>query len=369
MGDNLRGMELLIETMGGDQPTILGEGDKDRDFRPLRTVLRGAALRLVEELVTEVSRTGVAAQVETGPAASMLGGPTFAVVPIKGVGSAATGLFAVQTGATIPEAEKRAAEVAVYEWELGLEQPPRLALDDRFLDLTGTALEFRDRVMFGPVDFFRPIVSIRDCLAMWEGLRRTAPGVTEAGRVIARTSTGNLRQLHWAQRCISLDAGVRMRGVLRDVTSSTSEAAMHLELVESTVIGGLLDLQDLYGCFGDITWPQMPLIIKWLTPYVPTIGHGVSTGQTPAIHPEDIPKVLEWIDQSRSGEPIVGIGRVRRGGGGYLRVKFHSKLINPAIYPNLGITVVFPSDVLVDDGSPVPESDSSVAVQDSASSD
>lgn len=79
--------------------------------------------------------------------------------------------------------------------------------------------------------------------------------------------------------------------------------------------------------------------------------------------------MLQWIEQSRSGEPVVGIGRVRRGGG-YLRVKFHSKLINPAVYPNLGITVVFPSGVSVDDGSPVPEVDtgSVVPVPDSAAS-
>ncbi|NNH73848.1 DUF5593 domain-containing protein [Nocardia uniformis] len=349
-------VDLLVETMGPGRPTILAESGRDREFRRLAQSLRGEAERLVEDTTAQVKRTGEPVQVfDTGIAAAVLG-PTLAATPVRGVGSGAP-MFAVQFSPTLAEAEQRASTIAAYEWELGLEElPPRLLLDDRWLDLTNTGKEFRDRAIFGPQDFFRPIIRIRDIVELWEDLRRATPDTAKIGTVLTRIDEGPLKRMHWAQRCVSTDAGPRMRGLLRDVTDTVTTAEMRLELLENRVGTESLRLQDAFGVIGDISYPYAPLILKWLTPLVPDIGHGVSTGQTVAIHPDDFANVLQWINEAKQGRTVIGQGRVRRGGGGWLKMTFHASLLDPEFFPTIGLTLVYPADVAVLD--PVSASDS-----------
>lgn len=176
-------INLLIETMNS-QPTILSEGGQEWNFRRPSNSLRGAALHLVEHLVTEVRRQGKTVQRQVDAPASTVVGPTIAAAPVLGPESAQGNVvFAVTLAGTAGQAEKRAAETAAWEWEIGLENlPPRLWLDERFLDLTKTAQDFRDRIVFGPVDFFRPLARLRDVIHIWQHLRTVQVGDISSGR-------------------------------------------------------------------------------------------------------------------------------------------------------------------------------------------
>lgn len=348
-------IDLLVDTTStADEVAVLAEGGRDRDFRRLSNTLRGTAQHLVDDMVAEVRRTGRTVQRQVSAPASAVLGETVAAAPVEGIGGS---VFAVQLAPTTKEAEGRAAKLAVWEWEIGLQDlPPRLWLDERFLDLTGTDAQFRDRVVFGPVDFFRPIVRLRDVLYIWQGLKTVKVGDTSSGRVVARTSTGDLRQLHWAQRCVDTDAGPRVRGVCRDVTADSDPTDMAVDLIETALIDKLMHLQDrpgedspgVFAAVGDHTYPTAPTIIKWLTPYIPTIGHGVSTGQTPAIHPDSIAKIPGWLEESKKG-PINDVGMTRRGGGGWLQVAFHADILDRTAFPTIGVMIVYPGDVSVVD--------------------
>jgi len=350
-------VDLLVETMGTaaeEEVSILAEGGRDCDFRRLSKSLRGAAQHLVHDLVMEVRDSGETRQQQVNSVAAAVLGPTIAAAPVTGIGGT---VFAVQVAPTAAEAEQRAGGLAAWEWEIGLENlPPRLWLDQRWLDLTGTALEFRDRVVMGPVDFFRPIVRLRDVLQIWQGLRTVKVGDTTSNRTIARTSTGELRQIQWAQRCVQTDAGPRVRGVCRDVADESDPAQMHMDLIEMALIDKLMHLHDkpgdgspgVFAAVGDHTYQNAPTIIKWLTPYIPTIGHGVSTGQTPAIHPDTLLKIPGWLEQSKAG-PITDVGMTRRGGGGWLQVVFHGDILDRELFPTIGVMIVYPGDVSVAD--------------------
>ncbi|WP_433662676.1 GAF domain-containing protein [Nocardia sp. CA-128927] len=347
-------IDLLIDTTStGEEIAVLSEGGRDRDFRRIVNSLRGTAQLLVETLVAEVKRTGQTREQQVGVPASTVLGDTIAAAPVKGVGDT---VFAVQLAPTAADAERRADQLAVWEWEIGLEDlPPRLWLDRRFLDLTGTDPQFRDRTgPYGPVDFFRPVVRLRDILHIWQGLKTVKVGDTGSGRFVARTNTGELRQLHWAQRCVDTSAGPRVRGVCRDVTADADPTQMHIDLAETYLIDKLMHLHDrpgddspgMFGAVGDITYLNAPTLIRWLTPYIPTIGHGVSTGQTPAIHPESLMKIPGWLKEMRNG-PINDVGMTRRGGGGWLEVVFHADILDREAFPTIGVIIVYPGDVSV----------------------
>lgn len=351
-------IDLLVDTTSvGDEVAILAEGGRARDFRRVANSLRGAAQLLVEELIAEVRRSGQTEQRQVSAPASTVLGATIAAAPVKGIGGS---VFAVQLAPTADQAERRAAELAVWEWEIGLEDlPPRLWLDERFLDLTGTDAQARDRSVhgpYGPVDFFRPVVRLRDVLHLWQGLKTVKVGDTGSGRVVVRTSTGEYRQLHWSQRCVQTDAGPRVRGIARDVTGDADPIDMHVDLIEMALVDKLLHLRDrgeegspgVFAAVGDYTYPYAPTIIKWLTSYVPTLGHGVSTGQTPGIHPATLMKIPGWLEQSKRG-PVTGEGMVRRGGGGWLQAVFHGDVLDRNMFPTIGVMIVYPGDVSVVD--------------------
>ncbi len=341
-------VDLLIETMStGPEATVVADGHRDREFRKLGNTLRGAALHVVDGIVAEVRASGQPQQRQVAAPASSVLGPEVAAAPVKGIGNT---VFAVAVADSPVAAEARAGQVAVWEWEIGLENlPPRLWLDDRWLNLTGTAQEFRDRAVYGPVDFFRPVIRLRDVVDMWLQLRAITLGGIGSGRFAARRDDAELFEVHWAHRCVQTDTGLRVRGICRPVQSDKLD--LHVALIETQLVDKLLGLQNVFAAIGDHTVAAAPTFIKWLTPVVPAIGHGVSTGQTPAIHPDTLAKIPGWLEESKRG-PITGVGMVRRGGGGWLEVLFHGDILDREVMPSLGIMLAYPGDVSAVDPGP-----------------
>ncbi len=96
----------------------------------------------------------------------------------------------------------------------------------------------------------------------------------------------------------------------------------------------------MYIAVGDLSY-QYPYWLKWVTEHVPGLGHGVSTGQTFALHEEDWPKIIEWVQQVRKG-PVSGTVRARRGGGGWLKAEFRGFLLDPLVSDSIGVAVISP---------------------------
>lgn len=328
---------LLVETLAGES-MVIAEGGKSRDRR-LANMFRGQA-RVVEQVVLDAARSATSTYKDLPPAAALGAGVDLRVIPGPEGG--------VAYGVTVQFGQDGDSQiVGTWQWELGLENlPPRLLMSVECLDIIGMDHSARDRVTFGPADFFSRVERLSDVVALWTQIKRAQVGEKSGGTIIIRTDSGELRRLRYVQACVETPNGPRMRGVCTDVTDPDEASTLQTELADTDLSRALIGLQGMFGIVGDLTFPGAPCIVKWLTNVVPEIGHGVSTGQTPAIHPEDIPKVLRLVDEVRTG-PVSDFVRVRRGGGGggWLQFKFIGQLLNPASFPTVGLALVYPDTV------------------------
>ncbi|WP_228785979.1 hypothetical protein [Nocardia terpenica] len=224
-------------------------------------------------------------------------------------------------------------------------------MTDTALDLIGIDQKFRDRTLFGPADYFTRVERLSELLHLDQIVKSAQPGDESTGTMIVRPDGGApLRRLHYAQRCVSTPGGPRLRGVTRDITRYDDPAQLSVDLAESTLLQALVHFQKAYAAIADITYPTAPYIIRWLTPHPPGVGHGVSTGQTPGIHPDDLPKVLGWINEVHAnGGVISGRARTRAAGGGWMEGNFTGMLLDPAVSKNIVVGIVYPDSITVED--------------------
>lgn len=332
---------LLVETLG-DEPTIVVEDGAPRKFRRLSNSLRGAPKAAVEQAIASACSTKRIASVEIA-GASRKDRPRSAVAaPVLGPDKS---VLAVDVSLN-PDDVGAAGPVAAWEWELGLEDlPPRLTLSGEFFEIYDIGDDFRDRTVYGPADFFARIVRLSDVLAMWMAIRDARIGDKADGEVIIRRESGQLALIRYAQRCIATPAGPRLRGICHEVPNVDAQDLRNAVL-DNELSRHILRIQGMYAYVGDTVFPQAPCILKWLTSWVPGIGHGVSTGQTPAVHPDDVPKVVEWIQQARqTQEPVTGVVRTRRAGGGWLSMQFVGEILDPEVSPTIGLLMIYPSSI------------------------
>ncbi|WP_157108700.1 hypothetical protein [Aldersonia kunmingensis] len=242
----------------------------------------------------------------------------------------------------------RPPPIGVWDWDLTpVDRPPRLLLSEEFLDLYEFSRDFRDRTVYGPADFFTRVVCISDLLDLDHKIKCAAAEDHSTGTFIIRTDPGNLRELHYAQRCIITASGLRLRGVCRDITNIDDPARLHRQLVENTLLGEVFDLHGVFGAIGDITYPAAPIVLKWLTPHPRGLGHGASTGQTPSVHPDDLPTVIQMITamRERPHEQATATVRARRAGGGWMKATVTARLLDPRISMSIAVALVFPETI------------------------
>lgn len=338
---------VLVESLG-DEPTIIAQAGKERDFRKITNIYRGPARTVIEQLVADalLADSFILRPVPENATATL--GKSSYAAPILGPDNVVYGTR-VWTGQGEPPQHQI---VGTWEWELGLvDLPPRLRASTAFLDMFGVGTEHRDRTVYGPADFFGRVVRLSDIATLWQQVKSAQSGDSYTGSIIIRTDAGDLRRIHYAQRFVETAAGPRLRGICRDATG-TDLQDLQASLLDADLSRMLIGLQGMFGFVGDITFPNAPCILKWLTSYIPGIGHGVSTGQTPAIHPEDLPQVVVWLAEVReTGLPVSGLVRLRHHGGGWIKARFIGQLIAPDQFPTLGITLVYP-DSLSTEGAP-----------------
>ncbi len=336
-------VSMTVETLCGE-PTIVSQNAVSTNFRTLANVLRGARLAVVRGLVENVRNHGAeVVQPLTEPAASSLG-RFAAAVPVFGPSRAIHGVK-LQFG----DGNDAVPSTAGYEWELevagGL--PPRLHLTSAGLDLLAVPADQRDRAVYGPLDMYSSVAQLADVVRMWENVNHAQSGYAEQGTFVLRIpDEGNqetLRVIHFAERYVETSAGPRIRGLMEDITCAAAITATRLALFDATVGRQVLAEAGAYGAIIDHRVIHAPTVLRWLTPWVPGIGHGVSTGQMPGFHPDEYARFPEMVERSAHG-PVRDSVRVRRAGGGWMRMRFTATHIDPIAAPTIAVAVIVPDE-------------------------
>ncbi|WP_280394359.1 GAF domain-containing protein [Nocardia brasiliensis] len=340
--------EVLIETIGTN-PRVVWASRQARDTR-ITNLFRGAEGALIERLVKDVVKTKTVTT-WTGRDGNATG-RIYAAHPVVGPDNAVNGVQLVY-GASVATPT---ASAAAFQWTLDdtAAEPPRLHATWELLDLLEVPPRQRDRALYayGPLDFFNRVARLADLVQMWEAILTAEPGYAEIGTVIIRTSTGRAGLLLYAQRQVQTEAGPRLRVLCQDITDTADmkrlrRAMYDMQLAEAAVTG-----QGMYGCVLDARWPST-CILRWLTPFVPGFGHGISTGQTAGVHPEDQLRVPVMLTTAlETGGGVHDSLRVRPGFGsdpwigedGWMTVRFHAQLIDPEVAPTLALSQFYPND-------------------------
>lgn len=334
----------LVETSGIDEHRLVAEGREEKKWRKLSSVHRGPALNAVNTLISDcIAKADVVTTTITNEKALEKLGPAAIAVPVLG-GDRKT-VVAVQFYYGSPaDPHPERPEVGVWEWEVDVEDaPPRLHMSTDLLNLFGVDSGHRDRTIYGPADFFTRVERIGDIArylrTLYEPPREDG---TNDGTLIVRQDNGEYREVRYAERRLKTAAGERLRGLCWD--TGKGARGVYESMLDSHLAATLAGLHGMFGIIGDIRFPNAPYIVKWLTPRVPGIGHGVSTGQTPALHPDDFPKIMQWMKDVQNG-PVEGKVRARRAGGGWLQAQFKGYLLDPAGAGVLGTALVYPDSI------------------------
>ncbi|MEV0766529.1 GAF domain-containing protein [Nocardia sp. NPDC050435] len=317
---------LLIETIGAD-PLVVSRNGRVREFRKLRNELRGNDLSTAIGVVDRVRKSRAPEQ-----------GPGHAAFPIISPDGAVAGVHITLGTGPRPEPPR----VGASYWELATPtEVPRLHLSTEILDIMGTPLEYRDRSIYGPFDFCGPIVRTRDLLLTWEQIASAAPGSAEVGQFVLRGAGGKLVALQYAHRYVDTDVGPRLRGIVQDVTDQIDTAELALDLVDAGITSTAITATGQFGALVDFrgTWP---VVLKWLTPLMEGAGHGVSTGQAPGLHPEDMARIPELIGPALQGETVVDKVRTRNPAGGWIWSEVVARQVDPVTAPTVGLVLFTP---------------------------
>jgi hypothetical protein len=332
---------ITVETLCGE-PTIVSQNSVSANFRPLANVLRGARLSVVRGLVENVRQHGNdVVQPISEPAASTLG-RFAAAVPVIGPSRVIHGVK-LQFG----NGQDAMPPTAGYEWQLEVADglPPRLHLTTAGLDLLAVSADQRDRAVYGPLDMYSRVAQLADVVRMWENVNHAQAGYAEQGTFVLRIPVDGeheaLRVIHYAERFVETPAGPRIRGLFEDITCSAAITATRLALLDATVGRQVLVEAGAYGAIIDHRVIHAPTVLRWLTPWVPGIGHGVSTGQMPGFHPDEYARFPEMVERSAHG-PVRDSVRVRRAGGGWMRMRFTASHIDPIAAPTIAVAIIVP---------------------------
>ncbi|MGI5220699.1 GAF domain-containing protein [Nocardia sp. CA-290969] len=335
-------LDLLVELVPGAEPQVVAAGGRPRDFRRVSSVLRGQEKALVERLIREVEADGRPA-VRTADT-----GVTYLAAPVSGPDH---GVPAVQIVAGTDLADTtRAAPCAVGHWEMFPDSAPRLHVTPEFLDLAGVPAVERDRAVYGPLDFFQRVARIADLVRLWEDLLTAGPGYRSSGSVIVRRTDGAVGVLLYAQRYLRTDSGPRVRVILQDATATADRADLGFELLDATVSMAITETAEMFGAVVESRWPA-PCVLQWLTGYPKWAGHGVSTGQTPGLHPDDIARIPGLLTELAAHGIVRSTMRTRSRSltGGWVHSRFAGRMIDPAVSGTLGLVLVHPEPIGIED--------------------
>ncbi|GAA5079872.1 GAF domain-containing protein [Nocardia iowensis] len=337
--------EVLIETIGSD-PRVVWAASQARDAR-ITNVFRGAEGMLMQRLVQDVVKSRVST-VRSGREGNATG-RVYAAYPVVGPDNAVSGVQILYG----PKPEHPTAATAAYQWELDVNDgPPRLHATPELLDILEVPERQRDRPShaYGPVDFFTRVERLADLVRMWEAILTAEPGHAATGTVIIRTSSGRPGLLLYAERCVKTEAGPRLRVVCRDITDTVDPRQLRIDMLDMSMAKAAVSAQGMYGFVLDARWPST-CIVKWLSALAPGFGHGVSTGATPGVHPDDQRRVPAMVKAALETGSVQDTFRIRPGFGadnwvgqdGWLTINFNTWLIDPEVSQTLALSLIYPN--------------------------
>lgn len=313
---------------------VVGKNGAAVDWRRVSNVFRGPAHLVAKSVVTECLDTVLAVTASDGATAKPVRRP-----PGVGTGAAAVLYSEQNSDATMW------MHVGSWEWRsVQADLPPVLHLSQDSLDLLGVAQDHRDRNIYGPADLFSRTHDLGGIVAQMAFVCEAVPGETRSARALIKNDDGNTRSMCVAEQSIAIDGQRSVRGLMWETAGTTpgETASDSLNMNLATV---LATNSDQFVAIGDARFPLAPIVLKWVTPHPPGIGHGASTGQTPGFHPDDVGRVIEYVrlvsERAPDNAPptLNGI-RLRRAGGGWMRGEARAFLIDPEHFPTIWVALL-----------------------------
>jgi hypothetical protein len=255
---------ILVEILG-DAPTVIAEGIKQRQCRPLGNVYRGRMLTLVAGAIDTVKSSGQPVQVTLGETV----GDIDLVVgkPVLGPGGdvLAVQIFTGRADSPVPQPHRAAG----WEWNLSVSAGPRRTRWTReFRFLYGVADTRPDHGHFGLADLYRRVPRLSDIAVLMERVDNARDGEFLSGEL--------------AIRVVDSDIASTVHAV----------AGVHAALVDS----------------------QHGYAIKWITAPLAGLSGAAEGGQIGLLHGEDLAAVRQRIT---AGVP--GVARVALSDGSWSR--------------------------------------------------
>ncbi len=194
---------ILVEILG-DAPTVIAEGIKQRQCRPLGNVYRGRMLTLVAGAIDTVKSSGQPVQVALG---ETVGDIDFVVgKPVLGPGGdvLAVQIFTGRADSPVPPPHRAAG----WEWNLSVSAGPRRTRWTReFRNLYGVADTRPEHGYFGLADLYRRVPRISDIAVLMERVDNARDGEFLSGELIARHDDGMLRLVRFVRRAVETPEG------------------------------------------------------------------------------------------------------------------------------------------------------------------
>ncbi|MCQ4121212.1 GAF domain-containing protein [Rhodococcus tibetensis] len=296
---------ILVETLG-DAPTVIAEGTRQRQCRPLGNVYRGRTLALVAGTIASVQASRQPARVLLGETVNGIG--LVVARPVLGPGGdvLAVQVFTAPADRS-PPAPHRAAG---WEWNLSASAGPRRTRwTQEFRKLYGVSDTRPPHAYFGLADLYRRVPRISDIAVLMERVDNARPGESLSGELIARRDDGTLRLVRFVRRAVDTPEGVTLRGVDHDITDRTDAGELAVRIMDSDVAATVHSVAGVHAALVD---SYHGYAIKWITAPLPGLSAEVEGGQVSLLHGDDLGAV-------RPHEParLPGVARVSMADGSW----------------------------------------------------
>ena len=321
---------LLVVRDAADELRVVARNAEPVEWRRLTNVLRGWKFKAATELIEECATTR-----------EVVAGRGY-VAPVMAPDGKTPHAFLVSLdspqSAGVPT-------VGTWTWDFGDPTvPPVLSFSESALDLLGVALDHRDRTLYGPADFFTRTIRFADILTHLAFLYDSPTGETRIARTSFRDDDGTAQDLYVAE-VVTGDASTRAVRGLAWTAPAPDALQRSIEIADNELAVLLANNSNQLVLIGDLRFPAAPYVLKWVTPHPPGIGHGVSTGQAPGLHPDDLGKLIEYVwmlgNLAPDDEvPEISDVRVRRAGGGWMNGRGKGFRLDPDHFPTIWVALV-----------------------------
>ncbi|MEN0134991.1 MAG: GAF domain-containing protein [Rhodococcus sp. (in: high G+C Gram-positive bacteria)] len=291
---------ILVEILG-DAPTVIAEGIKQRQCRPLGNVYRGRMLTLVAGAIDTVKSSRQPVQVTLGETV----GDIDLVVgkPVLGPGGdvLAVQIYTGRANDPVPQPHRAAG----WEWNLSVAAGPRRTRWTReFRNLYGVADARPEHGYFGLADLYRRVPRISDIAVLMERVDNARDGEFLSGELVARHDDGALRLVRFVRRAVATPEGVVLRGVDHDVTHKTDVGELAIRVMDSDVASTVHAVAGVHAALVD---SQHGYVIKWITGPLAGLSPEAEGGQIGLLHGEDLAAVRQRMPGRRPGPVRVAV--------------------------------------------------------------